>query len=310
METSASTLALITVVLAATWRMATPLIYAAIGEVFTERAGVLNIGLEGMMLMGSFVAFAAVLFTDNLVVGLGATVLLGLIVGLLFAFLVVTVKANQIVVGVAFNLLGLGLTGFLFRTFFVGTQNAVRTVPIWQVPLLSEVPVLGEILFRQNWMVYGTLLAMVAGWFVLNRTAFGLSIRSVGEHPAAADTVGVSVSSVRYAGVIIGAVLASLAGAYLTIAHTNQFVEGITTGRGFIALAVVVFGRWSPVGAFLASLLFGVFFALQLRLQAVPDLAIPYQALQVLPYLATILVLVGVRGRSAAPSALAVPYEH
>ncbi len=301
--------AMLTSILAATWRMATPLIYAAIGEVFSERAGVLNIGLEGAMLLGAFTAFAAVLLTDNVAIGLGATVLAGVAIGLVFAFFTVTVKANQIIVGVALNLLGLGLTGFLFRTLFVGTQNAVRTVPVLNIPVLRDLPLVGEALFGQNLMVYGTVLLTWVASFVLYKTAFGLSIRSVGEHPRAADTVGVSVTRLRYAAVIIGTTLTSLAGAFLTIAHTNQFVEGITSGRGFIALAVVVFGRWTPKGAFWASLLFGVFFALQLRLQAVPDLIVPYQLFQMLPYLATIVVLLGLRGRSHAPAALAVPYD-
>ncbi|MDX1417085.1 MAG: ABC transporter permease [Candidatus Promineifilaceae bacterium] len=302
-------LALIPSLLAATWRMATPLIYASVGEVFTERTGVLNIGLEGIMLIGSFTAFAAVLYTDNLLIGIGATILVGIVAGLIFAIFTVTIKANQIVVGVAFNLLGLGMTGFLFRTLFVGTQNAVRTVPVLNIPAISDLPFLGEAFFRQNWMVYATLILIPLASFVLYKMAFGLSVRSVGEHPKAADTVGISVPHIRYMGVIIGATLTAIAGAYLTIAHTNQFVEGITSGRGFIALAVVVFGRWTPKGAFWASILFGFFFALGLRLQAVADLAIPYQAFQVLPYVATIVVLLTLRGRTHAPKALAVPYE-
>ncbi|MCA9949418.1 MAG: ABC transporter permease [Anaerolineales bacterium] len=302
-------IAIIPSILAATWRMATPLIYASVGEVFTERAGVLNIGLEGIMLFGAFTGFAGVLFTDSLLFGLGLTIIFGIVLGLIFSLFTVTVKANQIIVGVAFNLLGLGLTGFLFRTLFVGTQNAVRTVPVLDIPFLSELPIVGEILFKQNLMVYGTLILVPAASFILYKTAFGLSIRSVGEHPKASDTVGISVPKIRYLGVIIGTTLTAVAGAFLTIAHTNQFVEGITTGRGFIALAVVVFGRWSPKGAFWASLLFGLFFALQLRLQAVPDLAVPYQLFQVLPYVATIAALLLMRGRSEAPSALAVPYE-
>lgn len=301
--------AMIPSILAATWRMATPLIYAAVGEVFTERAGVLNIGLEGAMLLGAFTAFAAVLLTDNVLMGIGATLLVGIVTGLVFALFTVTIKANQIIVGVALNLLGLGLTGFLFRTLFVGTQNAVKTVPVLNIAGLSDLPIVGEVLFKQNLMVYGTLILTPLASFVLYKTAFGLSIRSVGEHPKAADTVGIGVARIRYAAVIIGTTLTAIAGAFLTIAHTNQFVEGITSGRGFIALAVVVFGRWTPKGAFWASLLFGVFFALQLRLQALPDLAIPYQAFQMLPYVATIVVLLGLRGRSHAPSALAVPYE-
>lgn len=306
---SIALLAILPALLAATWRMATPLIYASIGEVFAERSGVLNIGLEGIMLIGAFTGFVAVLYTDNLVIGVGAAVIVGILAGLVFALFTVTIKTNQIIVGVAFNLLGLGMTGFLFRSLLTGTVNGVRTVPVVHIPFLSDLPIVGEMLFQQNLMVYGTLLLLPVATFVLYKTAFGLSIRSVGEHPKAADTAGISVAKMRYMGVIIGASLASLAGAYLTIAHTNQFVEGIVTGRGFIALACVVFGRWTPRGAFLASLLFGVFFALQLRLQAMPDLNVPYQLFQVLPYLATLIALLGLRGRTKAPTALAIPYE-
>ena len=168
---------------------------------------------------------------------------------------------------------------------------------------------MGEVLFRHNLLVYGTIILVPVAAFVLYKTAFGLSVRSVGEHPRAADTVGISVNQIRYACVIIGATLAAVGGATLTIALTNQFVEGIVSGRGFIALAIVVFGRWSPWGVLGASLLFGAFFALQLRLQAMPDLNVPYQSLQILPYVATIIALISVSKHSAAPTALAVPYE-
>ncbi|HMR67672.1 MAG TPA: ABC transporter permease [Anaerolineae bacterium] len=296
-------------VLAATWRMATPLIYTAIGEMFAERAGVLNIGLEGIMLAGALTAFTGVLFTGSLAMGLLATVAIGTVCGLVFALFTVTIKANQIVVGAAFNLIGLGLTGFFYRGLFVGTPQGVETFAPLTIPLLSDLPFLGEVLFRHNLMVYGTLVLVPLATFVLYKTAFGLSLRSVGEHPKAADTVGINVSRTRYAAVIIGAVLAATGGAFLTIAQTNQFVEGITSGRGFIALAIVVFGRWSPWGILGSSLLFGAFFALQLRLQAIPDLQIPYQSLQVLPYLATIIVLISVSKRSEMPAALGVPYR-
>ena len=296
-------------ILAATWRMATPLIYAAIGETFAERSGVLNIGLEGIMLIGAFTAFAAVLYTGSLAMGLLATVVVGLVCGLIFALFTVTIKANQIVVGVAFNLIGLGLSGFLYRGLFVGTPQGVDVFGPVKIPVLSDLPVIGEIFFRHNLLVYGTLILVPVAAFVLYKTAFGLSIRSVGEHPKAADTVGISVSSTRYAAVMIGAMLTAIGGATLTIAQTNQFVEGITSGRGFIALAIVVFGRWSPWGVFGTSLLFGAFFALQLRLQAMSGLDIPYQALQVLPYVATIIVLISVGKHSASPKALATPYR-
>lgn len=296
-------------VLASTWRLATPLIYAAIGEVFTECAGVLNIGLEGIMLVGAFTGFAATFYTGSLFMGILATVVAGILAGLLFALFTVTIKADQIVVGAAFNMVGLGITGFLYRALFVGRDQGVTTFPPLNLPILSQLPFVGEILFQHNAMVYGTLALVLLASFVLYYTAFGLSIRSVGEHPRASDTVGINVTLMRYSAVIIGTVLTAIGGAYLTLAHTNQFVEAMTSGRGFIALAVVVFGRWSPKGAFGAALLFGLFFALQLRLQA-SSLSIPYQFFQALPYLATLVILISLRGRSVAPKALGVPYNH
>jgi ABC-type uncharacterized transport system permease subunit len=297
-------------VLGASWRLATPLIYAAIGEVFTERSGVLNIGLEGVMLMGAFSGFAATFYTESLLIGLLAAILTGIVSGLLFGLFTVTIKANQIVVGAAMNLVGLGLTGFLYRALFAGKSQGIAPFKPLEIPFLSDIPFVGEILFKHNILVYGTIVLALAASFVLYRTAFGLSTRAVGEHPRAADTVGINVFKMRYAGIIIGTTLTAFGGAYLTLAHTNQFVEGLTTGRGFIALAVVVFGRWSPKGAFWASLLFGIFFALQLRLQAMSGLVIPYQFLQALPYVMTLLVLIGLRGRTAMPKALGVPYQN
>lgn len=296
-------------VLGATWRLATPLIYAAVGELFTERAGVLNIGLEGIMLFGAFVGFAVGTATGSPVVGVLAAIAIGMIVGLLFAVFTVTVKANQIVVGAALNMIGLGLTGFAYRTLFNTSTKAVKTFLPLEIPLLSQIPLLGEILFKQSILVYLTLPLIPLAAFLLYHTGFGLAVRSVGEHPRAADTVGISVPGIRYAACAIGGALAGLGGAFLTLSHTNLFVEGMVAGRGFIALAVVVFGRWKPWGVFGASLLFGVFYGLQLHLQAMTRLIIPYQFWQALPYLATLIVLVSLRGRTGAPRALGVPYN-
>ncbi len=305
-------IAFLAAVLGAAWRLATPFIYTSLGEVFSERAGVLNIGLEGVMLIGAFNAFAIAFFTGSPFLGLAAALAAGLLCGLLFAFLTVTVRANQIVVGAAFNLAGLGLTSFLYRSVFSGRMETAREyvsfVPI-EIPFLSRLPFFGEIFFRQNLIVYATPLVVLAGAFILYRTAFGLSLRAVGEHPRTVDAAGLKVSLIRYCGVLTGCGLAAMGGAYLTIAHTNQFNEGITSGRGFIALAVVVIGRWSPWGAFFVSLLFGFFYALQLRLQAVSSITIPYQFLQALPYLLTLLVFVVLRKRTAPPAALGVPYK-
>ena len=294
--------------LGATWRLATPLIFASIGEVFSERAGVLNIGLEGVMIVGAFAGFAAVVSTGSLPLGFAAAMLAGMAVGLVFALFTITIKADQIVVGAALNLLGLGLTAFLFRTYFVSTGRGVEVARPIDIPGLSDLPFFGEALFRQNFVVYSTLLLVLVAVLVLYRTSFGLTLRAVGEHPKTVDVAGRSVAAYRYGAVLIGTGLAGIGGAFLTLAHSNQFVEGITSGRGFIALAVVVFARWSPLGAFVVSLLFGLFYALQLQLQAQPALNIPYQALQMLPYVMTIVALVMVR-KGVTPTMLGVPYN-
>ena len=299
-------------IFAATWRMATPILYAAVGEVFSEKAGVINIGLEGVMLIGSFSAYSVAFETGSLWLGLLAAVVSGILSGLIFAIFTITIKANQIVVGAAYNMIGMGITGFLYRSMYSNSPVALnlKTFPNLDIPFLSSIPFFGEVLFRHNIMVYGTLLLVPLATFVLYKTAFGLSIRAVGEHPKAADTVGVNVFRMRYASVMIGTALASIGGAFLVLAYADQFVEGIVSGRGYIALAVVVFGRWKPWGAFWTSLLFGVFYALQLRIQTLPDVNIPYQFLQALPYLATLLVLVGFNKRRVnAPKTLGVPYK-
>lgn len=299
-------------ILAATWRMATPILYAAVGEVFSEKAGVINIGLEGVMLIGAFSAYSVAFESGNLWLGLLAAILAGILSGLIFALFTITIKANQIVVGAAFNMIGMGITGFLYRTMYTESAGALslKTFPTIEIPFLSSIPFFGEVLFKHNIMVYATLLVVPLATFVLYKTAFGLSIRAVGEHPKAADTVGVNVFSMRYVSVMIGTALAAVGGAFLVLAYADQFVEGIVSGRGFIALAVVVFGRWKPWGAFWSSLLFGVFYALQLRIQTMPNVTIPYQFLQALPYLATLVVLIGFNKRRVkTPKTLGVPYK-
>jgi ABC-type uncharacterized transport system permease subunit len=305
-----ATLGLLAAMIGAAWRLATPIIFAALGEVFSERAGVLNIGIEGMMLMGAFTGFVAAFTTGSIALGLVAGILGGMALGLVFAFFAITVKADQIVVGAAINLIGLGLTAFLFRTYFVATGKGVDIAQPLALPFLADLPFFGEALFRQNAIVYATIPAVFVAWLVMFRTSFGLTLRAVGEHPKAVDVVGRSVAAYRYGAVLIGAGLAGLGGAFLTLGHSNQFVEGIASGRGFIALAVVVFARWSPLGAFFVSLLFGLFYALQLQLQAQPAFGVPYQAFQALPYVMTIVALVLVRNRRGAPTMLGVPYNH
>ncbi|MFN3980848.1 MAG: ABC transporter permease [Caldilinea sp.] len=294
--------------LQATVRMAAPLTFTAVGETYGERAGVINIGLEGLMLIGAVMAYAVAFASGNIWLGVLAAGLAALVFGVLFGVVTITLGANQIVAGAALNLVGLGLSSFVYRAFFGNvTDRAIQPLETVKIPLLSQIPVLGPVLFEQNLLVYAALLlAPLAAW-VLNRTMLGLAIRSVGEHPKATATAGLSVIGLRYGAVAFGGLLAGVGGAYLSVAYANQFVENMVAGRGFIALAIVVFGRWSPLGALWASLLFGFTFALQLRLQAA-NIQIAYQFLQILPYVATIVAMILLRGQSAQPKALGIPY--
>jgi simple sugar transport system permease protein len=290
-------------------RMTAPLTFTAIGETYSERTGVINIGLEGLMLIGALTAYAVAYFSGSILLGLLAAMLAAGLFGLLFALVTVSLKANQVISGTALNLIGLGGTSYVHRVLFgnLPGDRAITPLPILRLPILSELPMIGPILFEHNALVYVALALTLIAALVLNYTSLGLALRAVGERPHAVATAGLSVIRLRYGAVIFGAALAGLGGAYLSLAHANLFVENMVAGRGFIALAIVVFGRWRPGGALWASLLFGFTFALQLRLQ-IADLRVAYQFFQVLPYLATIVAMILLRGQVAQPRALGVPY--
>ena len=292
----------------ATLRLTTPLLFAALGGLMCERAGVLNIGLEGMMLGGALTAYVVALRTDNPWLGILAALVVGAATGLLFAVVVVTFRANQIVSAVGLNILMLGLTGVALRAA-VGLstgQSPAPTIPIWKIPGLADLPVVGPVLFAHLPFVYLVFLVAGAIAFVFYRTTWGLAIRAVGEHPRAAETVGINVVRVRYLTLVWSGILAALGGALLSIGYLNTFQEGLTAGRGFIAFSAIIFGRYTPLGTLLASLLFGFTDALQLRIQAF-GILIPYQFLVVLPYIVTLLALF-VAGRSKGPAASGAPY--
>ena len=292
--------------LAATLRIATPILFAALGEVFAERAGVLNLGIEGTMLMGAMFGFIAAYLAGSLWVGLLAAALAGLLAGLLMGWLAVTLGLNQHVSGLGVTLLGSGLALFAFRVLFKGAANAPKIPPFQQLSL----PALGGLapIFEQYWLTYlAFALVPVAGW-VLYRTTFGLWVRAVGENPEAADTAGVDVAGVRYAALAIAGVLMGLGGAFLSLAQLGSATFGIVAGRGWVAIALVIFGNWQPGRVLLGALLFGGVEALQLRLRAV-GVNVPYQFLLSLPYLVTIAAL-AIAGRNAAyPAALLKPYK-
>jgi simple sugar transport system permease protein len=279
---------------AATLRMATPITLAALGGIFSERVGVVNIALEGMMLTSAFSGVAVSYYTGNPWLGVLAAVAVGGLLGLIHAFLTVSFKGNQIVSGTGINIFALGFTAYMSQIIW-GSRGASSSVPSLKaisIPLLKDIPIVGEILGTQTPLVYVMIIVTVIAQFVLFKTPMGLRIRAVGEHPAAADTAGISVVRVKYLGVIVSGMLAGLGGAFLSLGHLSLFAWGMTGGRGFIALAAMIFGRWMPM--------FGFADALQMRLQSLGLL--PPQIILMLPYILTVVALAGVVRKATPPS--------
>ncbi len=289
-------------------RLSVPLAFAALGGLFSERSGVINIGLEGMLLSGAFASAAAAFYSGSVGLGVLAAVTVGGLVGLLHAYLCVTLRVDQLVSGLAINLAAAGLTSFWARILFnSGEARQLPGINSIGIPVLKNIPILGAVLFEQDILVYFLLLLIPLSTYMIFRTSWGLSLRAVGEYPRAADTAGVSVVLTRYAAVIFSGFLAGLGGAYLALVHVKFFAEDMSAGKGFIALAALIFGRWHPVSTALACLLFGATEALQLRIQAF-NLNIPYQFLTMLPYAIALLALVGLAGKSTPPASLGIPY--
>jgi general nucleoside transport system permease protein len=295
--------------IAAMLRFATPLAFAAIGGVFSERSGVVNIGLEGMMLAGAFFGIWATVWSGSWVIGILMAMAFGGLFALIHAFFSIHLQTDQIVSGFAINFLALGLTGYLFRSIYgpQGTPSDVARIPDVRLPeFLRDIPYFGAIFGQLNLMIWLMFVLLIAAWLVLFKTPVGLRLRSVGEHPRAADTVGINVYAVRYAAVVASGMLAALGGAYLSIGFGGAFNENMTQGRGFIALAAVILGKWSPLGAFGATLLFGFGFAVSIPLQREADISA--NLLSTLPYVLTLIALIGVIGRSIPPAAVGRPY--
>lgn len=292
-----------------TIRMAAPIIMAAIGEVIMERAGILNLGIESMMMFGAFFGVVGAATFENPWMGMITGILAGSLAGGLFGFIVITLRANQSVTGTAFNIIGYGLTTFLARVFWGIRSEPLkvshfRDVPI---PLLSDIPFLGYVLFDHDPTVYIAYIVVIVSTIFLFKTFWGLRIRAIGEHPRAAETIGINVFRYRYAAALIAGGLAALGGAMLSLAQLDMFVDRMSGGRGFFALAAVILGRWNPVGVALGCLLFGAGNAVQMRIQAfqlniAPDLLIAF------PFALTLLVVIVFRS-TANPKALAKPYE-
>jgi general nucleoside transport system permease protein len=302
-----SVLATVVAILAASIRLATPYLYASIGEMFAQRSGVLNLGVDGIMLVGAFAAFYGTLMTGSLWVGVVAAIGAGLAMGLLMSLISVTLKAEQGISGIGLSLFGLGLSSLLFKTL-VGTVKTVDGFQPIRIPVLSGLPYVGDILFSQSLPVYVAFLLVPVSWYVLERTPWGLKVRAVGQNPAAADTLGVNVDLTRYLCVCLGAMLAGLAGASLSIALVNLFQENLTAGAGYIAVALVYFGGWRPLGILLGALLFSTVTAIQLRMQVL-GVQIPSDFAVMLPYVLTIVALTFSANRARQPAALDKPFE-
>jgi len=297
---------LIASLLATTLRVATPLTLGALGGLYCERSGVVNIAIEGMMLWGAFCAYVAGSITGSLWIGLVTAFVAAGVMAALHAVLAITFRVDQIISGTVINILALGFTGFFYDQFFARNAPSPGPLPVLSIPFLQDIPVFGR-LFQQEPVVWLALILVLVTHFVLFYTRWGLRTRAVGEHPRAADTVGINVFFMRYANVIIGGAIAGLGGAYL-IAEVSVFSPGMTIGRGFIALAALIFGKWTPIGAWGAALLFGFASALQINVQQC-GVDFPAQIVGLLPYVVTIIVLAGFVGRSTPPAADGVPYE-
>lgn len=288
-------------------RLATPYLFASLGETVAQRSGVLDLGVEGIMLMGAFSAFYVVFETGNLMLGILAAIFVGALMGVLMSVISVTFQAEQGISGIGLYLFGLGLSSLLFRVL-IGSVVSVTGFQELHIPILSDIPVIGEIFFNHNLLVYAAYLMVPVVWFLFDKTTLGLKIRSVGQNPQAADSLGVNVNRVRYFGVIFGAAMAGVAGASLSIGTLNVFQENMTNGIGFIAVALVYFGGWRPLGVLFGSLLFATISALQLWGQVI-GLNIPSDLMVMLPYVLTIIVLIFSSGQIRQPAALNKPFE-
>jgi general nucleoside transport system permease protein len=293
------------------------LVYASIGEIFTERAGILNLGVEGMMIMGAVTAFAAAVHSGNAWVGVSVALLVGGGMALIHAFLTISLRADQVVSGLALTLFGTGLSSFLGQRLGPGGTPLVGMIgPRFRsvsIPVLSDIPVIGPMLFNQDLLVYAMYLFVPLSWYFLYKTRPGLHLRAIGESPQTADALGVNVFKLRYFYTIIGGMLAGLGGAHLSLAYTPGWTEHLTGGRGWIAIALVIFATWDPLRAVAGAILFGGVNAIQFRLQATGT-TIPSSLLNMLPYILTVVVLIAItwfesfRKRVGPPAALGLPY--
>lgn len=293
---------------ATTLAMATPLALPALGGTFSERSGVVNIAMEGIMLIGAFFGVYFSYLTNNAWLGLLGAIIMGALISLLFAWVTVSLGADQVIVGMGLNIFAAGLTTFLLNTIFGygGTPTNTPALPTLTIPGVAQIPFIGAIIGHQSVIVYLMLILVALSHYFLFHTNLGLRLRSVGENPQAADTAGLNVWRLRFLGVLIGGVMSSLGGVYLSLGLLNSFEPNMSSGRGYIALAAMIFGKWTPFGSLGAALLFGFAMALSIVLQGQ---GISANLIQMLPYALTILALTGLVGRSTPPAADGIPYD-
>ncbi|MDP9934665.1 simple sugar transport system permease protein [Paenarthrobacter nicotinovorans] len=290
--------------------LAVPLVFGSLSGVLCERVGVVNIAIEGQLLGGAFTAALVATMTGSPYIGLIAAAAAGAVVSMVLAVFSIKYLVNQIIVGVVLNVLVSGLTGFLYGTLMVPNKEQFNTpgrLDILPIPLLSDIPIIGPILFEQSIAGYLMYIAVAVVWFGLFKTRWGLRVRAVGEHPQAADTLGINVNATRFWNVTLGGAIAGIGGAVFTLVTIDSFTKDISGGRGFIALAALIFGRWNPIGAFLASLLFGFAYNLQ-SILGIIGTPVPSQFMAMLPYLVTIFAVAGLVGKSRPPAASGIPY--
>jgi general nucleoside transport system permease protein len=288
-------------------RIAAPLIFAAIGEVFAERGGVLNIGLEGTMLIGAWAAFMGMYFSGSALTGVLAAIAGGMLIAAVLGYITITQGANQIIAGIVINIFAVGFTSLTYRHMFRSDIPEIESFAPIALPYLSEIPVIGRVLFNHTILVYLAFAVVPLASLLIYRTQLGLCLRAAGELPAAVDTSGVNVLGVRYFGLLLCGAFAGLGGAALSIGQLDQFNDNLTAGRGFIALAIVLLGRWNPYKVAVGSILFGVADALQLRLQVL-NFAIPKEVLAIIPYVLAIAAMAFFVKRLRLPAALGRPY--
>lgn len=294
---------------AASFRIATPILFAALGEAVAESAGMLNIGIEGMMVIGAVSGFLVSFSTGDQWLGFAAAFFAGALTGLLFGYVTVERGADHVVTEIVLNIFCFGLASLAFKGLFTGVREVpeIKTMGAWRIPWLSDIDFVGRAFFTQTPVVYIAFGLVPVFWFVLFRTQWGLSVRSAGENPAAAESAGINVWKIRLAAVMIGGAMAGVAGATLAVAQLGLYLDNMTAGRGFIALALVVFGGWNPWRIAGASIIFGGAEALQLRLQAI-GIAVPHALLLAVPYLLTIGVIAAFAGKAKYPAAMNLPY--